>query len=123
MPSYFDIATGTAVIDAGYVAPSTPVPTLNMLREAASLTRYEFCTACVTTGVLNAQDAIAAAKGEWPVPLAGFLAYLNETQSTDAQMEWASCVTIHRMHPFVLMLESWLGLTDTQLDVMFGIAV
>lgn len=117
--STLNVATGKLeTYDDGI--PDAP-PTPATLRTTASLTRYQFCTACLAAGILTAPEAIAATRGEWPAPLAGFLSYLDSGQSTDAQMEWAACVTVQRMHPFVLLLASWLGLSDAQVDGMFGI--
>lgn len=91
------------------------------LRSTASLTRREFCLALAVSGVLQPEDAIAAAKGEWPAVMDSFLSFLDRAQSTDAQIEWAATGSIDRLHPFVLSLASWLGLSDQQLDDLFGV--
>lgn len=96
--------------------------TLHALRAGATLTRREFCLALATAGVLRPEDAIAAAKGEWPAVMESFLSFLDDGQSTDAQIEWAATGSIDRLHPFVLSLASWLGLSDQQLDDLFGVA-
>ena len=93
----------------------------NALRAGATLTRREFCLALATSGVLKPDDAIAAAKGEWPAVMESFLSFLDTDQSVDAQIEWAATGSIDRLHPFVLSLASWLGLSDQKLDDLFGI--
>ncbi|WIY25110.1 hypothetical protein [Parasedimentitalea psychrophila] len=108
-------ATHIALIQAGIAAE------LPNKRAAASVTRMEFCIALAATDLLTHDEAIAAARGDWPAPMAEFLTFLDSTQSLDAQVEWASAATIHRMHPFVLSLGSWLVLTDTAVDALFGI--
>ena len=95
---------------------------LQTLRAGAALTRREFCLALATASVLQPEDAIAAAKGEWPSVMGGFLSFLDPDQSTDAQIEWAATGSIDRLHPFVLSLASWVGLSDQQLDDLFGVA-
>ena len=98
-----------------------PVKTLADLRLTASVTRMEFCLALAATDLLTHDEAIAAARGDWPAPMVEFLTFLDSEQSLDAQVEWASATTIHRMHPFVLSLGSWLVLTDTAVAALFGI--
>ena len=95
---------------------------LHALRAGSTLTRREFCLVLATAGVLQPEDAIAAAKGEWPTVMGGFLSFLDPDQSTDAQIEWAATGSIERLHPFVLSLASWVGLSDQHLDDLFGIA-
>lgn len=94
---------------------------LHALRAGSTLTRREFCLVLATAGVLQPEDAIAAAKGEWPTVMDSFLSFLDPDQSTDAQIEWAATGSIDRLHPFVLSLASWLGLSDRQLDDLFGL--
>ena len=116
----FNPTTGETIAVVTMELPPPP-PDISALRTTTSNTRYQFCTACLAAGILTAPEAIAASRGEWPAPLDGFLAYLSPSQSTDAQMEWANCVTVERMHPFVLSLASYIGLTDKQVDALFGI--
>lgn len=93
------------------------------IRAGASLTRLEFCNALAAAGILTDVDAIQGAKGDWPSAMLTFLDYLTPEQARDAQIEWATADSIRRMHPFVLSLGSWLGLTDEQVDALFGIGV
>lgn len=92
-------------------------------RSGSTLTRRQFCLALVTHGILSNDDAVLAAKGEWPTALDSFLEYapLTEAQITEARIEWAAAGIIERMNPLVLTLGSWLGLTDAQIDAMFVI--
>lgn len=88
-----------------------------------SISRAEFCNAIAAHGVVNDSEAIAGARGEWPAPMKDFLDYLDTSQARDVQIEWASCATIERMHPFVLILGSWLQMTDKELDTIFDIQI
>lgn len=92
-------------------------------RRNVSLSRRDFCVALVQANILNAQDAVAAARGEWPAPMDAFLSFLDAAQAVDVQIEWAAAATVERMHPFVLALGSWLSLSDAQMDALFGIAI
>lgn len=88
---------------------------------AVAIPRAAFCNAIADLGVVSDAEAIAGARGEWPASLGSFLDYLTPAQARDVQIDWAACVTVQRMHPFVLTLGSWLGLSDAELDALFGI--
>lgn len=117
----FDLTTRVWVDprdDAGRAADA-----IKALMEArdVSISRAQFCNAIASLGVVSDAEAVAGAKGEWPASLGDFLGYLTPAQARDVQIEWAACVTVQRMHPFVLVLGSWLGLSDADLDALFGI--
>ena len=121
----FDVAALVAEIVSdnsvtAYVAPD-PVEVLAIARENATLTLREFCIALTRDGVLTTAEAIDAARGLWPTPMATFLDYLTPEQAAEVQIEWAAAGSIERMHPFVLTLASWLDLSDEQVDTLFGI--
>jgi hypothetical protein len=89
-------------------------------RQKTSLSRLDFCTSLVRLNILTKEQALATIDGVWPEPMLNFLSYLDADQSFEVQMEWKAAVTVNRSHPFILSLGSWLSLTDTQLDSMFG---
>ena len=112
--------------DAWYLVPTTvvteaPAKTLEDIRASTSLDRAAFCNGLADAGVISDNEAIAAARGEWPASFAGFLDYLTAAQRRDAQITWASCVTVQRNHEFVVSLAWWTNMEDTQLDALFGI--
>ena len=90
-------------------------------RASASLSRRAFCLGLAQLSILTPEQALAAAKGDWPASMQDFLAYLNAEQALDAQIEWAAVGSIDRMHPLVLTLASWLSLPDATLDALFEI--
>lgn len=102
-------------------ADQFPPPDPNATRNNAAIERAEFCNNLAAAGILTDSDAIKGAQGFWPDAMISFLDYLDATQRRDVQIEWATVLTIRRMHPFVLSLGSWLGLTDAQVDTLFGI--
>lgn len=112
-----------ALIAAGVDIADYEQPTLDQIRASTSIDRAAFCNGLADAGVIKDVEAIAAARGEWPSSFAGFLDYLNATQSRDAQITWASCVTVERMHEFVLLLAWWKDMTDAQVDALFGIKI
>ena len=112
------IAAGVEI--AGY---SAPTQTIDQIRASTSIDRAAFCNGLADAGVIKDDEAIAAARGDWPASFAGFLDYLTDKQRRDAQITWASCVTVERMHEFVLLLAWWKDMTDEQVDALFGIKI
>lgn len=110
------IAAGAEI--AGY---SAPTQTIEQIRASTSINRAAFCNGLADAGVITDAEAIAAARGEWLSSFAGFLDYLTEKQRRDAQITWASCVTVQRNHEFVVSLAWWTNLSDAQVDTLFGI--
>lgn len=114
----FNTAKDTA---APYVAPVVdPAAALAAWRANRELSKADFVLALVLAEILTLQDAIAAGRGGWPTALEGFLGYLTPEQSAQVQIEWATRTMIGRTDTYVLVLGSYLGLSDAQLDAMFG---
>lgn len=111
-----------ATLAAGAVAAYAPA-SLESLREAASLTRQEFCLALKRAGVLSGPDAIDAAKGNWPAAFDAALPLLTASgvDADEAQIIWASANLIERTHPMLSVLSQVAGLSDAQVDALFGI--
>lgn len=105
---------------AAYV-PQDPAEILASARAIAFAPREDFCNRCADLGILSDAEAIAAAKGEWPAPMAYFLAYLDAKQQRDAQVAWASCATVQRTHWAVLAMVSTGVVTEEQADTLCGI--
>jgi hypothetical protein len=93
---------------------------LTTWRNNAYLSRLDFCMALVKFNIITKDQALATIDGLWPAPMLNFLDYLDADQAFGVQMEWKGVVTVNRNHTFILSLGSWLGLTATQLDEMFG---
>lgn len=102
--------------------PAPAQPTDAELRAAwrpgASLSRAEFCIALKRAGVLSAQEAKVAAKGDWPASFAAALA--GVTDADEAEILWAGVGTVERTHPLLIVLQAASGLTDEQIDALFG---
>lgn len=102
---------------APYTPPWQPSP-LSIWRSSASLSRAEFCIALKRVGILPANEAKQAAKGDWPATFAGALADFPDAD--EAEITWAAITTVDRMHPMLLSLQSFTGIPDADLDAMFG---
>jgi hypothetical protein len=98
-----------------------PVAVLADVRDATTITRRALCMACRDVGLFTNDEAIAAARGEWPAALVSALAGLTDDQKADAQMEWSDVTTVRRTAPLILLLQDHLNYTDVQVDALFGI--
>jgi hypothetical protein len=93
---------------------------LPLWRENATLTRRQFCLACLQAGLLSPEDAVVAAKGDWPVSFDAALVGLSEMEVAAAKVEWASVSTIRRNAPLLAVVQTTAGITDGELDALFG---
>jgi hypothetical protein len=87
-----------------YVAP-TAQELLDTARSTASLTRMEFMLALDTELLL---DTIETAMTDPATP-------------TRIKIMWNNASSFERMHPDLLTMATNLGITDTQMDSVFGI--
>jgi len=93
---------------------------LNRWRDKALLYRRDFCIALKRAGILPTQEALAAAKGDWPATFAGALSGLTQDEQDEAQIEWAAVIEIRRNHPMIELLRVAAGMTPEQVDALFG---
>lgn len=116
---------GFAVIDPPEPEPGPePEPlTLEHVRAATAIDRALFCNRLADHQVLTDAEAISAAKGDWPEAMLFFLGFLTAQQQRDAQITWASCVTVERNHWLVLAMISMEIVTEAVADAVFGIVV
>lgn len=102
--------------------PTTDHPAiLAQARAAASLTRREFCIWLDEAAVLDGDDVLSAAKGEWPVAMDAFLESLSPEGARRVKLEWAAATDIHRNNDFIDLLIWWLDLDPVAVDTAFGI--
>lgn len=110
-----------ALIEAGVEIADAAEPSIDDTRAVTAIDRAAFCDGLAVAGVIKDDEAISAARGEWPASFAGFLDYLTADQRRTAQITWASCMTVQRNHEFVVSLAWWTNMTDAQVDALFGI--
>lgn len=116
-----DIYRAAVDVATPYTAPVIdPAAELANWRKTASLPRRNFCLALFGAGILPKNDAIAAAKGDWPTAFDGFLTGLSEQEQAGAQIEWASVQVIRRNHPMIDGLAQLARMTPEQVDAIFG---
>lgn len=94
--------------------------TLAAWRSEATLTRRQFCLACLRAGLLTPDDAVIAARGFWPPSFDAAISGLTPEQKAEAQIEWAAVSVIRRDAPLLAAVQATAGVTDEQLDGLFG---
>tara|TARA_R110000782_G_scaffold46089_1_gene101971 strand:- start:612 stop:980 length:369 start_codon:yes stop_codon:yes gene_type:complete len=101
----------------------TPIPpSIENIRKGTFLTRRAFCLALAVANILPPDQAIEAAKGNWPTTFVNALAGLSDAEKIAAQIEWATAQNVQRTHPLLAMLAVEANLSDAQVDTLFGIA-
>lgn len=104
---------------APYIAP-TDAEKREAWRNTASLSRAEFCTALRSAGILNRSEAIAAAKGDWPASFEPMLDDMTEAEADAALILWAGITVIERLHPLLESVRQFKGLSQEDVDALFG---
>lgn len=115
-------AAGTVTIDRDFVAPDLreAVP-IERKRARATMTRAQFLKACVAARIITAEVAEEAATGQWPTAFDAFIAGLTSDQRIDAKATWADGGSVHRDNAILALIAADQGVSDAQLDAMFGI--
>jgi hypothetical protein len=91
-------------------------------RAITFLTRRAFCLALAIANILPPDQAIEAAKGNWPTTFVNALAGLPDAEKIAAQIEWATAQNVQRNHPLIAMLAVEANISAAQVDTLFGIA-
>lgn len=89
-------------------------------RASATMTKKDFCFELAKRGILSADDAIDAAKGNWPAAFEAAFAGVDADEVLKAKIEWASTTTVYRSYPMLEPLAKKANITSNDLDVMFG---
>jgi hypothetical protein len=98
-----------------YVAPPD-FPTY----EPASLPRSTFILAALDAGILTEADAEQAVNG-WPAGWDAFFEGQPARARIEAKARWAETAVVRRDAPLIAQLAAFKGLTDQQVDGLFGI--
>lgn len=101
--------------------PTDPVAELAALRAAASLSRADFIIAAVGAGIIAPADAGPAARGEVPASMQAVLSHLPEAMQVEAAVRWGASTIIERTNSVLAAIAAEMGVTDEQLDALFGI--
>lgn len=96
------------------------------IRESAIIPKWAFCSALRKIRLLPANEAIQAARGDWPATFQSFTSFLPEDQAADAQIKWAAVSSVQYSDPLLqaLALHHTKGnqaAATALLDQLFGI--
>jgi hypothetical protein len=89
-------------------------------RATASMVKLTFIMASVELGFLAVEDAVDAAKGNWPASFDDVLAATPAEDRLGAQVTWASLAEVRRNAPILALIGAVKGISAEEFDTMFG---
>lgn len=89
-------------------------------RAGRVMAKLDLVLAMASLGMVSQQSAIAAAAGAIPAELEPLIAALSDPPQTEVRVRWAGAPEIPRLSPFILFVQDAMGLTDEQVDTLFG---
>ncbi|GLC63008.1 hypothetical protein PLESTB_001970600 [Pleodorina starrii] len=101
--------------------PEETATDLERCRAAAGMLRSVFCISCVAHGVFTDEEAISAARGETPDPLADVFGMMPNETRLAARAAWAGSPSVGRMDPLTLAIADHFQIGVDHLDAMFGL--
>ncbi|MFC3569205.1 hypothetical protein [Paracoccus simplex] len=111
----FDYASGE------WTDPRNPLQEMAAARAAAVMPRPDFLLAAIAAGIIQPSDAGPAARGEIPPSLTSVFEGLPPEVQLEAVVRWGAATMIERMNPILLALAGAMGVSEAQLDGLFGI--
>lgn len=104
--------------------PRTPADlaaALYAAREQTSLDKSELLTRMLMSGLLPVSDIEAAGEGRIPPSLEPALAMLPPEAQVVARIKWRNDPIISRTNPVIVLAGAALGMSEEQLDALFGV--
>jgi hypothetical protein len=118
-------AAGLSIIvgqDGAPVLVQPPAPTIEQRRATASRKRLPFMRAALEAQHITPQEFLEGNRGQIPAgPIEEELQRVPEPQRTIWRGEWAGLEEIDRMHPAVELIRIAKGMTQAQMDALFGL--
>lgn len=90
-------------------------------REATALDKSELLTRMLMSGLLPVSDIEAAGEGRIPPSLEPALAMLPPEAQVVARIKWRNDPVISRTNPVIVLAGAALGMSEEQLDTLFGV--
>jgi len=123
-----DVAVGFTYDGSGFTPPAGYADDILAAKRAGvALSRSQFIQAVYAAGIMNKGQAIAASAGQVPAffltALEGLVAAqaMSQAEADNAEILWAGLTQVERNHPLIPIAQGALGLTDAQVDALFGI--
>lgn len=117
--------TGTAWVDPRTQAEidAEAAASLHARRAVASLSKLEFAkrVSHPETGVIQPSSGMALLAGSVPPELDGMVNALPPADQFALIMDLLGATQFDRLNPFVVAAGQYLGMTDAQMDAVFGI--
>jgi hypothetical protein len=89
-------------------------------RQTREISKLDLVLRMVSTGLISMQSAITAASGGIPSEFEQIVSSMPEEQQIEARIRWAGASMIPRLSPMILAVQNAAGLTNEQVDVLFG---
>lgn len=89
-------------------------------RDTARSSRLHLCLGMAQAGLISAQSMVAAAQGQVPPEFLPAVEALPEAARLEVMARWAGAQDITRRNPFIAMVQVAAGLTEAQVDALFG---
>lgn len=110
---YHNLVSGSWVLDTTAEVISK--------RATAKLFRTDFVLAAHAAGLLSDADAELAARGEVPAVLTAAIAGNTDLEKVQFKIIWGGLLEVNRNHPLIGIVQTYMSLTDAQVDALFGI--
>lgn len=118
-------AAGLSIVvgqDGAPVLVQPPTPSIEQRRAGASRKRLAFMRAALEAQYITPQEYLEGNSGQIPAgAIEDQLQQVPEPQRTIWRGDWAGLEEIDRMHPAVELIRVAKGLTQAQMDALFGL--
>ncbi len=99
----------------------TAAAELTAWRARAALPVTDFALAALAAGLVTAEEAEAwATAKDLPAAVTAALATLPPAAQVPARIRALASVTVHRAHPLIALIAAHMGLSDAEVDALFG---
>lgn len=96
---------------------------LQAARQSASLTKLQFILAVVRAGLVSEQSGLGLSDGILPPEMSGLTDTLTDEEKFELTAKLKTAIQVDRLDPFILAAGAYLGMTDAQIDILFGISL
>ncbi|TJZ86165.1 hypothetical protein [Paracoccus hibiscisoli] len=103
--------------------PSDMQAALYAARDATFLDKSDLLTRMFLAGLFDAENVLIASQGEIPPTLEPALQSMPAEAQVIARIKWRSDTVISRVNPVIVLAAAALGVTDEQMDAIFGVTV
>lgn len=94
---------------------------LQTRRKTVSISKSQFCVNAFAAGLLAEEEAVLAAKGDWPESFTTALSSLTPSEVVAAKIEWASISVVRRNAPLLELVRASQNIPESVVDSIFGI--